>query len=137
MRNIILLTNRITFTFDGKHFFRIILYATNQLCNCNGSKRHVYIEVGHILIPWFNVAAFNWTDSDGIVRSSVQSNQKMTKKMKKEAQSNQGLFEAIKWLQCNVIVINVEFALEASFVSSLFIWIIRQYPWTILANQSI
>lgn len=35
-------------------------------------------------------AAFNWRGSDGVTRSSVASNTKMTKKMKKEAQSHQG-----------------------------------------------
>ena len=53
-------------------------------------------QYDEVLIPQFNVAAFNWRASDGVTRSSVASNTKMTKKMKKEAQSHQGLYESTK-----------------------------------------
>ena len=53
---------------------------------------YISLEFGNSLIHSFNVATFIWTDPDGTVRSSLKpTNAKMSKKMKKEAQANQGL----------------------------------------------
>ena len=53
---------------------------------------YISLELANSLINSFNVAQFIWTDPDGTVRSSLKpTNAKMSKKMKKEAQANQGL----------------------------------------------